>query len=59
MKKKVKSSVKERKKEVLLTLKSLGEKIYTQMKEGRFPWVEMPSRSIDNIYYSPELRQYI
>ncbi|MEM2875632.1 MAG: DNA topoisomerase IV subunit A [Candidatus Bathyarchaeia archaeon] len=49
----------ERKKEVLSTLKHLGERLYDQMKRGQFPWVEMPLRSIDNIYYNPDLRQYV
>ena len=29
------------------------------MEKGYFPEIQMPSRSIENIYYSPELRQYI
>jgi len=56
---KIKTSMKERRKRVLQALKGLGEKIYTQIEKGRFPWIEMPSRSTDNIYYDPELRQYI
>ncbi|UCE96992.1 MAG: DNA topoisomerase IV subunit A [Candidatus Bathyarchaeota archaeon] len=40
-------------------LKTLGEALYHQIEQGEFPWIKMPTRSIDNIYYSPELRQYI
>ncbi|UCC59207.1 MAG: DNA topoisomerase IV subunit A [Candidatus Bathyarchaeum sp.] len=29
------------------------------MEGGKFPSVEMPSRSTENIFYSPEVRQYI
>ena len=29
------------------------------METGNFPWIKMPSRSTENIFYSPELRQYI
>ncbi|UCE29975.1 MAG: DNA topoisomerase IV subunit A [Candidatus Bathyarchaeota archaeon] len=29
------------------------------MEEGLFPWIKMPSRSIENIFYSQEVRQYI
>jgi len=55
----IKSSAIERKKEVLTNLENFGERLYGQMEKGTFPWIEMPSRSIENIYYSPELRQYV
>ncbi|MCK4497873.1 DNA topoisomerase IV subunit A [Candidatus Bathyarchaeota archaeon] len=29
------------------------------MTQNEFPWITMPSRSIENIIYSPKLRQYI
>lgn len=58
-KKEIKSSAIERKKEVLTKLESFGGRLYGQMDKGTFPWIEMPSRSIENIYYSPELRQYV
>ena len=29
------------------------------METGNFPWIKMPIRSTENIFYSPELRQYI
>ncbi|MFB0502184.1 MAG: DNA topoisomerase IV subunit A [Candidatus Bathyarchaeia archaeon] len=58
-KKKIKSSAAERKKEVLTNLRNFGATLYSQMEEGTFPWIKMPSRSIDNIFYSPEFRQYV
>jgi len=57
--KKHKSSIIERKKEVLSGLENLGVKIYDQLDSGYFPSVEMPSRSIENINYDPQLRQFI
>ncbi len=57
--KKIRSSAMERKKEVLKGLTNFGEGLYDQMDEGVFPWIKMPSRSIENILYSPEVRQYI
>jgi len=58
-KKEVKFSAKERRKEVLEKLEGLGSEFYAQMEKGHFPHILMPSRSTDNIYYSPELRQYV
>jgi len=52
-------SVKERRKEVLRNLRRFGGKLYNQMEKGVFPRIRMPSRSIENIFYSPELRQYV
>ena len=57
--KKIKSATLERKKEVKTTLENFGLNLYEQMEKGVFPSIKMPSRSIDNIYYSPELRQYV
>jgi len=57
--KEIKGSATERKKEVLNNLENFGEKLYDQMEKGYFPWIEMPSRSIENIFYSPEVRQYV
>jgi DNA topoisomerase-6 subunit A len=57
--KKHKSSILERKKEVLASLEKLGLDIYNQMDDGRFPSISMPSRSTENINYDPELRQFI
>jgi DNA topoisomerase-6 subunit A len=58
-KKKIESSAAERKKEVLTGLRNFGATLYNQMEKGAFPWIKMPSRSIDNIFYSPEFRQYV
>jgi DNA topoisomerase-6 subunit A len=49
----------ERKKEVLANLENLGAKTYKQLDEGYFPSIEMPSRSIENIHYDPQYRQFI
>ncbi len=57
--KKTESRIQERRKEVLKDLKKLGTRLYRQMENGKFPSVKMPSRSTDNIYYNPELRQYV
>jgi DNA topoisomerase-6 subunit A len=58
-KKKFKSSMIERKKEVLANLESLGIKTYDQLDSGNFPAITMPSRSTENIFYDPQLRQFI
>jgi len=58
-KKQSKSSAAERKTEVLTSLRNFGASLYSQMEKGNFPWIKMPSRSIDNIFYSPEFRQYV
>jgi DNA topoisomerase-6 subunit A len=58
-KKKHKSSIMERRKEVLTSLGNLGDKIYDQMDKGSFPSIDMPSRSTDNIMYDQLLRQFI
>ncbi|MBS7650823.1 MAG: DNA topoisomerase IV subunit A [Candidatus Bathyarchaeia archaeon] len=52
-------AVRERKEKVLTSLQNLGERIYRQIIAGEFPWIKMPSRSINNILYDPKLRQYI
>ncbi len=57
--KKIKSAALERKKEVVIALENFGLNLYEQMEKGVFPSIKMPSRSIENIYYSPELRQYV
>jgi DNA topoisomerase-6 subunit A len=59
MKKKQTSSTIERKKEVLANLTKFGGTLYDQIEKGTFPWIKMPSRSIENIYYNTELRQYV
>ncbi|MEM2147422.1 MAG: DNA topoisomerase IV subunit A [Candidatus Bathyarchaeia archaeon] len=57
--KEFKSSITERRKEVLASLGSLGAKIYEQIDKGYFPSIEMPSRSTENIYYDQKFRQFI
>jgi DNA topoisomerase-6 subunit A len=57
--KKHKSSIMERKKEVLGGLENLGSTIYDQMDRGSFPSLDMPSRSTDNIAYDEQFRQFI
>jgi DNA topoisomerase-6 subunit A len=58
-KKIVKKPMTERKDIVQKSLESLGTKFCEEIDQGVFPWVEMRSRSTDNIFYSPEHRQYI
>jgi DNA topoisomerase VI subunit A len=57
--KEYRSSIMERRKEVLANLVNFGEKIYEQLDRGYFPSIEMPSRSTENIYYDPKFRQFI
>lgn len=52
-------SVKDKKKRVRQSLKQVGLSIYEQLRAGSFPYVELPSRSTGNIYYSEEYRQYV
>jgi len=54
-----KKNVVERKGAVQNSLENLGTKFCKEIDEGVFPWVEMKSRSTDNIFYSPEYRQYV
>jgi len=58
-KKQIRLSVSERKKEVITHLSRFGGTLYDQMENGAFPWIKMPSRSIENIHYDTELRQYV
>jgi DNA topoisomerase-6 subunit A len=57
--KKHKTTIIERRNEVLTNLKTLGVKIYEQLDRGYFPSITMPSRSTENIYYDPQLRQFV
>ena len=52
-------SAKKKSEKVLKDLRGFGGNLYGQMEKGNFPWVEMPSRSTENIFYSPDVRQYI
>jgi DNA topoisomerase-6 subunit A len=56
---KIRKAALERKREVATALEGFGLDLYEQMEKGVFPSIKMPSRSIENIYYSPELRQYV
>jgi len=58
-KKETETSVTGKKKEVLKDLTNFGKGLYEQMSQGVFPWIKMPSRSIENIFYNPEIRQYV
>ena len=58
-KREIEISAKERRREVLKNLRRFGRTLYNQMEKGDFPWIKMPSRSTENIFYSPELLQYI
>ena len=57
--KKTKTSIVERKNEVVGSLKQLGTAIYNQLDQGVFPTINMPSRSTENIAYDPNIRQYV
>ncbi|MEM2169403.1 MAG: DNA topoisomerase IV subunit A [Candidatus Bathyarchaeia archaeon] len=57
--KRIRFSAKEKRKEVLTKLKNFGREIYEELKGGSLPQIAMPSRSTDNIYYDPSLRQYV
>lgn len=57
--KKISFSAREKRKEVLAKLEKFGLELYERLEKGMFPSITMPSRSTDNIYYSPELRQYV
>ncbi len=55
----VKKSTVKRKDLVSRNLEQLGTAFCKQIEAGIFPWVEMKSRSIDNIFYNLDLRQYV
>jgi DNA topoisomerase-6 subunit A len=57
--KKYKTTIMEKRNEVLTSLKNLGIKIYEQLDMGYFPSIIMPSRSTENIYYDTQLRQFV
>jgi len=57
--KKSDNSTKRKKDSILENLREFGGNLYDQMDQGNFPWVEMPSRSTENIYYNPDVRQYV
>ena len=45
--------------DILRILRQHGSRIYEDLDKGRFPNFEIPSRSVGNIVYDTELRQYI
>ncbi|MGF3522207.1 MAG: DNA topoisomerase IV subunit A [Candidatus Bathyarchaeia archaeon] len=49
----------DKRREVIDTLKLFGAEIYSQLKNGVFPTINIPSRSTDNIYYDHKTRQYV
>ncbi len=51
--------IKEKKGKVLSALKGLGDQLYLQLKQRQFPWIRMPNRSIYNIRYDQNSRQYV
>jgi len=57
--KKHKRIITERRKEISSGLERFGLEIYEQLDKGDFPSIEMPSRSTENIYYDPQVRQFI
>jgi DNA topoisomerase-6 subunit A len=57
--KKRRTTILERRKEVLESLSGLGGKIYDQLDTGNFPSITMPSRSTENIRYDAQVRQFI
>jgi DNA topoisomerase-6 subunit A len=57
--KKHKRIITERRKEISSGLERFGLEIYEQLDKGVFPSIEMPSRSTENIYYDPQVRQFI
>jgi len=65
MKRKLKTSSKklnraeQRRLGVLTSLKGLGEQLYSQLSQRQWPSIKMPSRSITNIRYDQQTRQYI
>jgi len=48
-----------RRKEVLEALRQIGKSAYDAIYEGRFPEISLPSRSVNNLVYDDELKQFI
>ena len=53
------SRIRQKREAVLASLRGLGEQLYSQLSKRQWPWVRMPSRSIKNIYYDQQTRQYV
>ncbi len=54
-----KSTISERKKEVRSLLQEFGIGVYGRLDSGLFPEVSFPTRSVRNIVYDPDLKQYV
>ncbi len=48
-----------RREETIKALTDLGNRIYNMMRNGEFPYLKLPSRSVSNIIYSEEERGYV
>lgn len=57
--KRSRSSIKKKKEKVIQTLQNFGLQIFDQLSNIEFPWTKMPSRSITNIFYDRDIRQYV
>jgi DNA topoisomerase VI subunit A len=53
------STAENRKSSAQALLKSLGESVYSDIEEGRFPSLTLASRSVRNIVYDKKLQQFI
>jgi DNA topoisomerase-6 subunit A len=58
-KRKSTSTAEARKSSAQALLKSLGESVYSDLDEGRFPSLTLASRSVRNIVYDKKLQQFI
>ncbi len=58
-KKKSSKSSKEKQRSLLELLKNHGTQIYENLDKGEFPKFSIPSRSVSNIVYDQQLRQYV
>jgi len=47
------------KRSVMEGLRRLGEKVVSDLEQGRFPQLELPARTTSNIVYDETLRQYV
>ena len=58
-KRKSTSTAEARKSTAQTSLKELGQGMYTDLDEGRFPSLTMSSRSVSNIVYDKKLQQFV
>ena len=54
-----KNNLQENKIQIKSQLKELGEKIYSDLNSQKFPTIHFPSRSVRNIVYDKQTKQYI